>query len=151
MSGAGRGHRNRSAASVLLVLAALLGLSAAGCAGPAVTDQRLAASVGLSFQRLYVRQQNELGHDVARPDRAATCLRTGSSALTGAGNWACTVHFPFPDGHVEPATFDVDVTPVGCYTATGPPSVTGALTLTTPAGTSVTNPLYAFDGCFPTR
>ena len=46
----------------------------------------------------------------------------------------CTVHFPYPDGHLVPLSFDVEVQPIGCYTATGPPAVVGQLTLTSPAG-----------------
>lgn len=149
-----RFHRSRgsllpgrtAAASAAVALSVLL----SSCSGPAVTNVRLQEAVGVSFQRLYVLQQNELGHVVAAPDRSASCVRNGSAALTGAGSWACTVHFPYPDGHVEPLTFDVEVQPVGCYTASGPPATAGQQKIQTAVGATVTNPLFAFDGCFST-
>ena len=127
-------------------MAAVLALS--GCAAPAVTSTRLQAAVGVSFSRLYVLQQSELGHQVTPPDTSASCVRTGSTPLTGAGNWTCTVHFPYPDGHVQPLSLDLEVQPIGCYTAAGPPAVVGAQQLRTATGAVVTNPLFAFDGCF---
>lgn len=116
-----------------------------------MTSGRLQNAVGISFSRLYVLQQNELGHDVAPPDATSICVRNGSAALTGAGSWTCAVRFPYPDGHVEPLSFDVEVQPVGCYTAAGPPSAIGQQKIRTAAGLTVTNPLFAFDGCFDTR
>jgi hypothetical protein len=38
----------------------------------------------------------------------------------------------------------------GCYTAEGPPTEIGRLTLRTRTGRNVVNPLYEFDGCFET-
>lgn len=133
--------------------AAVTGLAVllAGCGGPAVTSSRLQDAVGVSFSRLYVLQQNELGHDVTPPDATSTCVRNGSAALTGAGSWTCAVHFPYPDGHVEPLSFDVEVQPVGCYTAAGPPAAVGGQKIRTATGVTVTNPLFVFDGCFDTR
>ena len=139
------GRRWPAALAALLVAVALT-----GCGGPAVTSTRLQDAVGTSFARLYVLQQTELGHTVAEPDHTASCARNGSAASTGAGSWACTVHFPFPDGHVEPLSFDVEVQPAGCYTAAGPPATVGQQQIQTAAGTTVTNPLFAFDGCFDT-
>jgi hypothetical protein len=129
------------------VLAATALLST-GCSSD-ITSAALQSSVGTAFQRLYVLQQHELGRDEpVTPDAGAQCLRSGSAARTGAGTWTCTVHFPYADGHLVPLSFDVEVQPIGCYVASGPPAIVGGLTLTTPAGASVTNPLYAFDGCF---
>ena len=134
------------------VAGALLGavLSIAGCGGPAVRNTRLQDAVGISFQRLYVLQQAELGHTVAPPDRAASCVRTGSAVLSGAGSWSCTVHVPSPDGHVEPLSFDVEVQAIGCYTAAGPPAGVGPQQMQTATGATATNPLFTFDGCFDT-
>ena len=133
-----------------LTAATGLALLLAGCSGPAVTSSRLQDAVGLSFSRLYVLQQNELGHDVAPPDATSVCVRNGSAALSGAGSWTCAVHFPYPDGHVEPLSFDVEVQPVGCYTAAGPPAAVGQQKMLSAAGTTITNPLFTFDGCFDT-
>ena len=143
-------RRRRGMLAGGMVAVAAVGVLAAGCGGPAVTSIRLETAVGVSFQRLYVLQQQELGHSVASPDRAASCLRNGTAALTGAGSWTCTVHFPYPDGHVEPLSFDVEVQPIGCYTAAGPPAAVGQQRMRTTAGESVTNPLFTFDGCFDT-
>jgi hypothetical protein len=82
------------------------------------------------------------------PDRTTSCLRSGSTRHTGSGSWVCTVHYPYPDGHLVPLSFDVEVQPIGCYTATGPPTIVGQQDLTTPAAKTVINPLFAFDGCF---
>ncbi len=134
--------------SVLGGLAAVLLL--AGCGGPSVTSTGLQAAVGTSFSRLYVFQQAELGHTVTPPDRYAACTRNGSTAVTGAGSWTCTVHFPAGDGHVEPLSFDVEVQPMGCYTASGPAAAVGRQQMQTASGATVTNPLFAFDGCIDT-
>ena len=128
----------------------VVGACLAGCGGPAVTSTRLQDAVGVSFSRLYVLQQRELGHTVAEPDRTALCARNGTTSTTGAGSWTCTVHFPYPDGHVEPLTFDVEAQPAGCYTASGPPAAVGPQRIQTATGQTVTNPLFAFDGCFDT-
>ena len=141
---------NRCAGFAAVVTIVLVAGMLAGCGGAAVTNARLEDAVGVSFARLYVLQQAELGHNVAEPDQSAGCIRSGSAALTGAGSWTCTVHFPYPDGHVEPLSFDVDVQPAGCYTASGPPAAVGQEQLETAAGDMVTNPLFAFDGCFNT-
>ncbi len=139
-----------AAAVRTLVCGVSAGMVLAGCGGPAVTSTRLQAAVGVSFQRLYVLQQTELGHQVTAPDRSAACVRNGTAATSGAGSWTCTVHFPYPDGHIEPLAFDVEVAPIGCYTATGPPVVVGPQKIDTAGGVTATNPLFAFDGCFDT-
>jgi hypothetical protein len=131
-----------------MAVAAVLGLVLSGCGGPAVTNSRLQAAVGVSFARLYVLQQNELGHDVTAPDPSSVCVRNGSAALTGAGSWTCAVHFPSPDGHIQPLSFDVEVQPIGCYTAAGPPATVGPQKMQSASGAMVTNPLFTFDGCF---
>lgn len=126
-------------------------IAVTGCSSGAVSADRLGSAVGLAYQRLYVVQQHDLGRtDVTPPDRATTCTRNGSTAHSGSGSWVCTVHFPYPDGHLVPLSFDVVVQPIGCYTATGPPAVVGQLTLSSPASGPVTNPLFAFDGCLTT-
>ena len=144
------GRMRRRGVGSAALLCAVASVAVAGCAGPAVTSNRLQSAVGVSFSRLYVLQQNELGHQVGAPDRTAACSRNGSAAVTGAGSWTCVVHFPAGDGHLEPLAFDVEVQPVGCYTASGPPAAVGQQQLTTATGRSVLNPLFAFDGCFDT-
>lgn len=133
-----------------LAAAAGLALSLSGCGGPAVTGGRLQNAVGVAFSRLYVLQQNELGHVVAAPETTSVCVRNGSTAFSGAGSWTCAVHFPYPDGHIQPLSFDVEVQPIGCYTAAGPPAAVGQQKIQTASGERATNPLFSFDGCFNT-
>lgn len=142
--------RSRVRPALRIVLAVSTITLAAGCGQPGVTSNRLQDAVGLSFSRLFVLQQSELGHAVAPPDRFASCARNGSGSLTGAGGWTCIVHFPAGDGHIEALAFDVEVQPAGCYTAAGPASVVGPQQLQTASGRTVTNPLFAFDGCLRT-
>lgn len=138
----------RRCALLMPVLAAAFVASA--CSSP-ITHDELAAQFGPTFARLYVLQQQELGHVLpARgPDGAATCGRGGvPSGGSGAGDdWTCTVVYPFGDGHLQPITYDVTVSPTGCYSADGPSAVVGRAQLTTTAGRTVVNPLFAVDGC----
>jgi hypothetical protein len=135
--------------AVVGVVAGVVGLSSGCSASGGISTSALQHSVGSAYQRLYLLQQNELGHTVvSRPDGAAQCARSGSTAHSGPGSWTCTVHYPYADGHIVPLIFDVDVQPIGCYIASGPPAIVGQLELTTPKGSNLTNPLFAFDGCF---
>ena len=131
-----------------VVVCGVAALTLSGCSRGQISAGGLDRAVGLAFQRLYAVQQADLGRATSPPDRTAACTRSGSTATTGSGSWICTVHYPYADGHQVPLSFDVEVQPIGCYTATGPPSVVGQLRMTTPAGRSVVNPLFAFDGCF---
>ncbi len=137
-------------AALRTVLVVSIAAGAVGCGQPTVTSNRLQDAVGVSFSRLFVLQQNELGHSVAPPDHSASCSRNGSGSLTGAGGWTCIVHFPAGDGHIEPLAFDVEVQPAGCYTAAGPAAAVGPQQLQSASGPTVTNPLFAFDGCLQT-
>ena len=130
-----------------LAAAALLAVILSGCSANDVTAAGLENAVGTTFARMYALQQTDLGHTAARADPAAVC--TEGSA--GAGVWTCTVHYPFPDGHVEGIALEVEVQPVGCYTATAPASLVGAQRIRDTKGRLVTNPLFAFDGCFALR
>lgn len=125
-------------------------LATSGCGSGAVTRGELQRAVGTAYQRLYVLQQHQLGHPSPAPDRSAACTRSGSTARSGPGSWVCTVHFPYPDGHQVALTLDVEVQPIGCYTASAPPTIVGQQSLQSPTGASFINPLFAFDGCFRT-
>ena len=141
-------HQSARSLAVLAAAGASL-LMTSGCASSDINSAALQRSVGTAFQRLYLVQQATLGQVVTRrPDGEAQCARSGSAARSGPGAWTCTVHYPYADGHLVPLTFDVEVQPIGCYTATGPPAIVGQLGLRTPSGSTVTNPLFAFDGCF---
>lgn len=132
----------------LIPIAAAAAVLSTGCSSGDITSTALQRSVGTSYQRLFLLQQHELGHTVVTPDSTAACTKTGSSAHSGPGSWTCTVHYPYADGHLVPLSFDVEVQPVGCYVATGPTAVVGEQKITEPTGHAVTNPLFAFDGCF---
>lgn len=143
---------------ILVALAATAAVLA-GCSSPD-TAARLNSALGPTFARLYAVQQQRLGHVLpARgPDGRAQCFRGGGvvspgatptgTGTAGAGDdWTCTVVYPYPDGHLEPITYDVALAATGCYSASGPSAVVGGQTLQTPSGKAVVNPLYAFDGC----
>jgi hypothetical protein len=122
-----------------------------GCSASPVTSTRLDASVGPSFARLYAVQQKQLGNtEYQHPDGVAKCTRNNKAhSTTGAGDdWACILNFPFADGHIQPITYDVSVQASGCYTASGPSQVVGQQQQVGSSGETMTNPLFAFDGCF---
>ena len=98
---------------------------------------------------------------VAVPRRTATskplntkahCLKGDASVPDqGAGaNWVCTITFLI-DGADTPVSFNWNLTvkPDGCWTAEGTPAQLGGQTIQTRTGKSVTDPIYAIDGCFP--
>lgn len=123
------------------------------CSGSVVTSTKLNSAIGPAFARLYVDQQQLLGKSVMNePDRSAQCARTNTGSPTrGAGDdWVCVLNLPYADGHVQPVNYDVKVTPTGCYTAAGPSQLVGQQTERAADGHIATNPLFEFDGCFPT-
>jgi hypothetical protein len=122
-----------------------------GCSASPVTSARLDASVGPAFARHYAVQQKQLGNTVyPTPDGVAKCTRNNKTHSTsGAGDdWACILNFPFADGHIQPITYDVSVQASGCYTANGPSQIVGQQQQVGSSGETMTNPLFAFDGCF---
>lgn len=139
------GGRCAALAGATLVLT-----TAVGCSSP-ITATRLEAAFGPTFARLYTLQQQETGRALPPrgPDGEAHCGRGGAvTGGSGAGDdWTCNVVYPFGDGHLQPITYDVTVAATGCYTADGPSAVVGRAQLTTTAGVTVVNPLFAIDGC----
>jgi len=128
----------------------VLAVGATGCAGTAVTADRLEESVASSFTRTYTWQQELLGrpqpHDLKTQAR---CVR-GTSGDHGAGSdWTCTVQY-LESAADNPVTFsyDVSVHQDLCWTAENGPRALGGATIETAAGTSVPNPVYAVDSCF---
>lgn len=137
------------AGSVLLVVA--------GCTDGAITDARIAASVGPTFANLWVLQQDEQGHPhppVEQLESAATCHRgdPAEPAVGAAADWVCSVSW-LVDGPGTSATalYTLGVTTDGCYSAEGdgPTSLNGSSTVTTATGPAI-NPLFHFTGCFST-
>jgi ABC-2 type transport system permease protein len=127
-------------------------LALTGCGGPDVTQNRVEDAVGPAFANLYAHQQVLLGHILpVRPQASATCKRNSTGvANQGAGDdWVCQLLLQL-SGPTSLYTYELDVKANGCYVADGPPALIGGRTLTTASGRNVTNPLFAFDGCFDT-
>jgi hypothetical protein len=122
-----------------------------------VTGTRIEAAVAPTFANLIHVQRSILGMpplEASTLRASAQCHKVGIAKETrGAGDWTCTLLW-FTPGQRTPLrdTFDLSVTPDGCYTATadGAEAHLGGPTLTAPDGTTITNLLYTFDGCFDT-
>lgn len=156
VAGAGseeRGWRRQlRALAVAFALLAVLGV--AGKLGPtSITDSKLERSISLTFANLTTLQQEDLGRRVPAGyhlDAYAICSRRGGGPTDrGPGdNWVCTVYIPKSIGNLTEVSYDIAVKPNGCYTAEGPESFIGPLTIHRPHGPPVLNPLFRFDGCF---
>jgi len=138
------------AAGVLAAAGLVVGLTAAG--SPDVTRGRVERSLTPAFTRLYVDQQQVLGHAVPAASVAArsACDRGGPQvADVGAGaDWICLVDFTDQTGAHQQGKFELQVHANACYTAAGPAKLLGGFTITGTRGREVTNPLSAFDVCF---
>ncbi len=145
----------RVRALAIVLLAGLVG--GCGASRRGVTAARLERAVAPTFANLVRVQMERLGAppvDAAKLAAAASCHKVGAPAgAAGAGTWRCTITWhapsrrePFVDG------YELSVRTDGCYTATvdGAEAHMGGPTLTTRAGATVRNLLYAFDGCFDT-
>ena len=149
--------RCRPHVHALLGLIAVI-LLAGGCGSKGVTAKRLERAVAPTFANLIHVQEAILGGppvDAAALRSSASCQKVGPAADTeGGGSWRCTITWFIP-GRAAPVrdTYDLSVTMDGCYTATadGAEAHVGGPTLKTLGGTTVTNLVYAFDGCFDTR
>jgi ABC-2 type transport system permease protein len=139
---------------VAVAVAAVAVLAAVSNLGPTgVTATRLDRSIKKTFDNLTVLQQEDLGRHVAAGRHLQifpSCRRQGIAHPTrGAGdNWLCALDVIQRGGTLLPVAYDVTVKPNGCYTAEGPPSYIGPLTIREPNGTRRVNPLFRFDGCF---
>ena len=146
--------RTRCQGLGLLGVAVLLG---GGCGSKGVTAKKLENAVAPTFANLIHVQEATLGGaPVEAPSlrASASCQKVvPGSDPQGGGSWRCTITWFIP-GHPAPVrdTYDLAVTMDGCYTATadGAEAHVGGPTLKSLSGTTVTNLLYAFDGCFDT-
>jgi ABC-2 type transport system permease protein len=135
-------------------LAAALVFSLTGCQS-AITADRLEPAVRTSFAKLFVLQQNQRGLtvDEANLNTTADCGRgTADGSSTGPGDdWVCILTWRTKAATTGGAIYSINVKPDGCFTADGdgPADLNGSPTLVDVDGTSVINPLWAFDGCFP--
>jgi hypothetical protein len=127
--------------------------AAMACGTSSITSSRLERAVGRTFANLVPLQLARL--DLPPVDRAtlkviASCYRPTGGA--GSGAWVCTVVWSGENGVLLRDTYDVAVTPDGCYTAAVDPiegQVGGSITRTQ-RGQDVRNLLYTFEGCFDT-
>jgi ABC-2 type transport system permease protein len=134
-----------------LVAALVAGLT--GCSS-AITADRLEPAVRTSFAKLFVLQQHQRGLQVdgANLNATADCGRgTASGATTGPGDdWVCNLTWRTRAATTGGAVYSINVKPDGCFTADGdgPADLNRSPTVVDVDGTSVINPLWAFDGCF---
>jgi hypothetical protein len=126
----------------------------AGCGASPITSPRIERAMARTFANLVPQQLARL--DLPRVTAAdlkvtASCYRPAGGS-SGSGEWVCTLIWSGQNGVMMRDTYDVAVTPDGCYTATVDPvegQVGGSLTRTV-RGRDVRNLLYAFEGCFDT-
>src|SRR5579875_698919 len=136
--------------AVIAVLALTAGL------GPgAVTGNRVAGSIGATFNNVTLLQQALIGR-YAPPSAhlrvLPNCNKRGA-ADTGPGDWLCNLYVYVPQPRSVPfqqinVEYDVSVQYNGCWKASSPPSFIGGQTMADKAGRQVTNPLYVVYGCF---
>jgi ABC-2 type transport system permease protein len=157
VAGAGAGRGNRRTPLLVAATAALvaIALGIASDLGPTgITPTRLAHSITPTFENLVLLQQQEVGRRIPHGDSlnvVPTCRRTSGVRSVGPGDdWLCSLDVISPAARQLSLGYEVNVRANGCYTAEGPPTVIGRLTLRTTAGHHVVNPLYEFDGCFET-
>ena len=128
-----------------------------GCGPSRITASRIESAVAQTFANLVHVQGERMDLppvDASSLHPSATCHKVGAGRDgDGGGNWVCSITWLAP-GRRTPLreTYDLSVTMDGCYTATADAAEThvGGPTLTTQHGTTIVNPLYAFDGCFDT-
>jgi ABC-2 type transport system permease protein len=138
--------------AIAIAVVALLG--AISNLGPtSITANKLEKSISQTFNNLTVLQQKDLGRNVpagGHLDLIAFCQRQGVlQTHRGPGaDWLCGIDIPKLFGEPTEVSYDVDVKPNGCYTAEGPPSFIGPLTIRRPNHPPIVNPLFRFNGCF---
>jgi ABC-2 type transport system permease protein len=135
-------------AAALLVL-----LGAASSLGPpAITKDRLEASITPAFNRLTRLQQEELGRSVssaAELDDRTICRRRSGKSQGPGDDWSCAITIATPRaGALETVGYDVSVESDGCYKADAPTSFVGQQSMSDADGHSIVNPLFAIYGCF---
>ncbi len=155
---AGLGSEERSWGRQLRVLAVAVAvvalLGAVSSVGPtSVTAGKLNRSIALTFSNLTTLQQMDLGRHVpagAHLHVGSICSRQGVRRVYRGpgGDWLCTIYIPKPPREPTEVNYGVTVKPNGCYTAEGPESFIGPLTIHRPDGSPILNPLFRFNGCF---
>jgi hypothetical protein len=125
-------------------------LAAAACGPSPITAVRIESAIAPTFANLVQTQVSWMGIApmVAADFRVtATCRRPAGNSI-GSGEWVCTLMWKGPGGQQLRDTYDLFVTPDGCYTATVEGESLGGPVLTAAGGRRVRNLLYEFEGCF---
>jgi ABC-2 type transport system permease protein len=136
-------------------LLAALTVGACGCNSTGVTATKVERALAATFANLVQTQGVTLGVapvDVPSVRATASCHRVGpGTEARGPGDWLCSIQWS-PPGYrgTWRDSYDLSVSSDGCYTATadGEEGHLGGPRLTRRDGSTVTNLLYAFDGCF---
>ncbi len=140
--------------AVTILVIAVLALGA-GLGPGSVTGDRVAASVGATFNNATLLQEALIGR-YAPPSAQLrvepNCNKRGA-ADAGPGDWLCNVYvyLPQPKAVAFQQTnveYDVSVQYNGCWKASSPPAFVGGQTMQNSAGHEVTNPLFVVYGCF---
>ena len=134
---------------VVLAAAALIAISA--CGSSSVTHDRVERAIETTFARLAQLQVSLLKLHPMQPsdfEVVASCRRNAANGDAGAGTWICRISWLGPDRQPLHDSFDLAVTPDGCYTAAAEGEQLGGPTLRARDGTPVRNLLYVFEGCF---
>jgi hypothetical protein len=136
--------------AVIAVLALCSGLGPNG-----VTGNRLAASIGPTFDNATLLQQALIGRHAPPSARLAVlpnCNKRGA-VDSGPGDWNCTLYVYLPQPKAvrfqqTSVEYEVSVQYNGCWKASSPPAFIGGPSMAALHGRSVTNPLFIVYGCF---
>jgi hypothetical protein len=140
----------RKALGAGLALAGAVAVNACGSGG--VTGPKIEQALSRTFANLVHIQEVKLG----LPSIDAAALRVSPSCHKvspnngdrGAGTWRCSLLWYTSRGSPLRDSYELSVSVDGCFTATVDGAQMGGPTLTKIDGTTVTNLLYVFDGCF---
>ena len=124
-----------------------------GCGSSPIVPARIEGALASTFANLVHVQMSWLGlPPMATSEFAvkASCRRLLGQKNAGSGEWACALVWRGPDRRTVRDTYDLFVTPDGCYTATASAENVGGPTLKAEDGSQVRNLLYVFEGCFDT-
>ena len=143
------------ATQIRCALAMLGCLSLCACGSSPITSARVEAAIASTFANLVHVQVSWLGLPPLPPSELAvkaSCRKPGMESTagshSGSGEWLCTLRWTGPERQSLRDTYDLFVTPDGCYAATVEGESLGAPTITAPDGRRVRNLVYAFEGCF---
>ncbi len=135
------------------VVVAAAAVFAVGCGSTPITPARIEGALAPTFANLVHLQMSWLGlPPMATSEFAvkASCRPLLAGRNAGSGEWACALVWRGPDRRTVRDTYELFVTPDGCYTATASAENGGGPTLRAENGSEVRNLLYVFEGCFDT-